>query len=161
MREKLLKYEFLDVVKGSINDGIKQLVRRIRFLRSNVSIDEFKAEIPELKKIELGLQNFDKSIGDEKVFYIEQILNELDEETKKFEDIQEEIENNLQAFVMYYTERNINTDEIKYKLVNISSIYTLELNIDSLSKMSESNQRFIRQLITGLCYKYGFIYIEI
>ena len=63
----LIKYEFYKEEDGAYYHFIGQLVKKVRYYREQVSINEFEAAIPELKAIEKRLQDIDISLPSAKV----------------------------------------------------------------------------------------------
>jgi len=53
---------------------------KLRYHKNEVSIDEYNDVLPELRKIELQLQNYDVSLGKDTRNYIQEILDELKQE---------------------------------------------------------------------------------
>ena len=78
---RLLSFETIDGQEGSYNDLIKQLVRKTRHYYSEVSGDEFKMAVPELKAMEAKIQHLDRDFGNEKRDYLNDIIEELGEES--------------------------------------------------------------------------------
>ena len=77
----LIKYEFYKEEDGAYYHFIGQLVKKVRYYREQVSINEFEAAIPELKAIEKRLQDIDISLGETPRQYLAEIMNELNNES--------------------------------------------------------------------------------
>lgn len=75
----LLQFEFQNGEPGSYSYNLGQLIKKLRYFR-NVSLDQFQAAAPELKQIEKELQDFDSLLGDPKRFYIDELMEELNNE---------------------------------------------------------------------------------
>src|SRR5687767_9535348 len=95
----LLHYEFIEGPDASINGMLRKLVTEIRYNRSEVSAEQFKQAIPKLKQIENTLQELDDQLGQPIRNYIQEIMDELDEESDRETKIQDELFRGSRAII--------------------------------------------------------------
>lgn len=87
----LLNFEFYTEENGAYDNLIGELVRKVRYYREQVSIDDFMAAMPELQQMETRIQEIDISLGEERRYYIKEIMDELSKENDDdYEDDEED-----------------------------------------------------------------------
>ena len=156
----LLKYEFLNSPEGSYNDLITQLVKQIRYYRTKVSVDEFKAAMPQLQAKERELQNIDESVGEETRYFIQEIMDELSIEDEIREKALDEIQRSSQAIIMHLHNTNCSVADFAYEFINSEAVSWIEFYGYKLPKKADETLHIIKEVFRSICYKYNIIFID-
>ncbi|MCU7547786.1 hypothetical protein OCK74_01610 [Chitinophagaceae bacterium LB-8] len=156
----LLKYEFMKSAQGSINDLIGQLVRGMRHIYYNVTIDQYSASLPELQEIEQILQREDQELGREPRNYLKEILEELEAESKLESKLLEEIERSAKTIVSALYEPDFSLEDFGYDFKKSEATYWLEFYGYKKNKGVDSSLLIVRDVFKSICYKHGIIFID-
>lgn len=157
---ELLKFEFTDAPDASYNGILGKLVREVRYLRKYVPIDEFERNLPKLQRIERELQDLDDGFGEDMRFYIEEIMDELDQEQTLFDSLNEDIERAIKVLLQEIHNKFDTIDIVHFQIQNTQAIYWLQINSYRDDQIPESIKITISQIIQSLCYKHGVIFIS-
>src|SRR3954471_21630789 len=122
----LIKYEYFKEEDGAYYHFIGQLVKKVRYYRENVPIDEFEAAIPELKKLERQLQEIDENLGQETRYYLQEIMEELSAEAELEGKLIEEIERSSKAIASALYDTDFEISDFAYEFRNIEAVYWTE-----------------------------------
>lgn len=155
----LLKYEYIDSSKGSFNGILGELVKKVRHYHNNVSVDEFKSVLPILKSIEAQLQMLDKKIGNEKRFYLEEIMSELTEENEIEENLLEEIKEKTIVALELFSKLEFQIDILSYEFKKHKGVYLIIFNDNG--HIGNEELLVIKEVFRAVCYKYNVIFIDI
>lgn len=154
----LLKYEFLDTPEGSYNSKLKELVMLVRDYRSNRPIGEFEKAIPNLRKIEEWLQNADRSMGEyEKRDYIQEIMEELEEEEDVSNNFIEEVERASRTVIKSVLNTEFSIEDVAFNLRNSDAVLWVEYlgcNGDREKKL------IVENVFQSVCYKNGILFVN-
>ena len=115
---RLLSFETIDGQEGSYNDLIKQLVRKTRHYYSEVSGDEFKIVIPELKAMQAKIQHLDRDFGNEYRDYMSDIIEELGEESGAEKLLIEELKRTATVLIPQLGGQDFNFDDFSFDFDN-------------------------------------------
>ena len=157
----LLKYEFMDAPENSFNGRLGILVKKVRHYRTNVPIDDFERALPELQNMEFQLQKIDESIGEPKRYYIQEIMNELEEESLVDEKIMEEIELSSKAIIRELYDTDFTIENFSFKLRRSEVTSWIEFYGYKNKKGDDSSLLVIKEVIRASCYKYGIVFIDV
>lgn len=155
----LLKYEFMDAAEGSYNALIKELVIRIRHNRENISIDEFKVAMPEVRTIEEVLQRIDEEIGGEPRDYIDEIMEELDREGQVEEQLLEEIERSAKALTSAYNIEFV-LDDFSFDLRSNEGIFWIEFFGYKVNRDPNLTLLMLKEVFRSACYKFDVTFVD-
>ena len=156
----LLKYEFMKALEGSYNYNVGQLIKKIRYYRQQVAIDEFKVAIPQLKVLEKELQKFDNDIGGERRNYIEEIMEELDKESEIEGKVIDEIERSSRAINATLYDTEFSMHDFAYEFRNNEAISWIEFYGYKIEKQTDGTLLVIKEIFRSVCYKYGIVFID-
>jgi hypothetical protein len=156
----LLRYEFMNAPEGSYNYNVGQLVKKVRYYRENVSIDDFKAAIPELKVLERKLQSFDQEIGLDRREYLEEIMDELKKESEIESQLLEEIERASKAIASALYDTNFSLDDFLFEFRNDDAVYWIEFYGYQNAKKTDGTLLVVKEVFRSVCYKFGIIFID-
>jgi hypothetical protein len=160
----LLKYEFdKSSPDGSYNGMLRSLVTKVRYHRNNVSAEYFKAAIPEMLEIETNLQNFDKQIDIPNRNYLQEILDELDAESRIEPGFFEEIETACLALVRDTLEGNLfslNNYSLIFKKID-NYFVVLFLGYQDGVEQPKGEILIVREILRSLSNKYDIIFIDL
>jgi hypothetical protein len=156
----LLRYEFMNAPQGSYNYNLGQLVKKVRYYREYVSIDDFKAAIPELKVMERKLQSFDQEIGLEKREYLEEIMDELKKESEIEFQLLEEIGRTSKAIVSALYDTDFSMDDFLYEFRNSDAVYWIEFYGYQNTKKIDGTLLVVKEVFRSVCYKLGIVFID-
>lgn len=156
----LLRYEFTTAPEGSYNYNLSQLIKKVRHYRSNTSIDDFRAALPELKKMEKWLQNVDNTMDNEFRNYLADIMTELEEEDAVTSQLVEELERYSKAVVSALFTFDFSLSDIKYEINNNEGIFWLEFHGYSDKKATEDVLSAVKEAFRLVCYKSGIVFID-
>jgi hypothetical protein len=143
---------------GSYNDILCNLVKKIRHYHSNVSLDEFKKMLPSLKSIEEQLQRLDSEIGEEKRYYLEEILSELTKENEIEELLFEEIKEKATVVLDFLDESKFQIEAYSYEFKKHKGMFLMILNENE--NIEHKELRIIKEVFRAVCNKYEVIFID-
>ncbi|WP_161888066.1 hypothetical protein [Pontibacter russatus] len=155
----LLKYEYMEAPIGSYNHQLGQLIKKVRHYRENVSIDEFKAAIPELKSVEEKLQRFDEEIGEDRRDYLEEIMDELEKESEIENQLLEEIEWSSQAIVSALYNTDFSIDEYSFEFRGSGATFWIEFYGYRGQEINNA-LNVVKESFRAACYKFGIVFID-
>ena len=154
----LLKYEFLDSPEGSFNQILGKLVKDVRYYTSQVPLEEFKEAMPYLKHEEAKLQKIDAEILKNKRNYIEEIMEELQQEAEMEEKLFEDFEWTAKSILITFFDKEFNLSDYSYELKKNRGIYWIEFygNVNINDKVL----LVVKEVFKSVCYKYGIVFID-
>ncbi|WP_017259524.1 hypothetical protein [Pedobacter arcticus] len=155
---KLLKYEYTDAPAGSYNDILGDLVKKIRHYHSNVPHGELKKALPQLKSIEAQLQRLDRDIGDEKRYYLEEILSELTKENEIEESLFEDIKEKATAILDFLYGTKFQIETYSYEFKKHKGVFLMIFNENEDIEHVELG--IVKEVFRTICYKYEVIFID-
>ena len=71
----LLKYEFIDAPEGSYNFILSELVKSVRYCVTELPAEEFRRELPRLRRKEAVLHEIDQELSIDERNYIQEIVS--------------------------------------------------------------------------------------
>lgn len=155
---ELLKLEYQNSPEGSYNYILGELVKKIRHYTSNVPMDEFKTALPDLKKIETQLQKLDESIGEDKRFYIEEIMTELSEESEMEEKLFEDFEWASKSILASLFEKDFLLEDYSYELKKNNGVHWIEFYGNK--SINDNIVLVVKEVFKSVCYKFGIVFID-
>lgn len=157
----LIKYEFYKEEDGAYYHFIGELVKKVRYYRENVSIDEFKIAIPSLKEMESKLQDIDLNLGHETRNYLQEIMDELNAESEVEEKVLDEIERSAKAIVNSIYDTQLSMKDFSFAFRKSDSFFWLEFFGYKEPNNNEGALLVIKEVFRSVCYKYNIIFIDI
>ncbi|SKA41136.1 hypothetical protein SAMN04488128_105345 [Chitinophaga eiseniae] len=157
---ELLQYEFTTAPKGSYLGNIGELIKKIRYYRTNVPIEEFKAALPSLKLLEQRLQEFDDSIGLMKRYYVDEIMEELQQEA--------EVEGKLMVDIERFSKIIINTifreefviKEFAFDFRIKEAVKWLEFYGYKSEQIIDERLNVVKDIFRSACSMHNIIFID-
>ncbi len=156
----LLKYEFMNAPEGSYNYNLGQFVKKVRHYRVNVPIEQFKAAIPELQQLERVLQNVDETMGEEKRNYLEEVMEELEQESAIETQLLEEIERTSKAIASALYDTDFSMDDFTYEFRSNEAINWIEFYGYRQRKDTDGTLLVVKEVFRSVCYKFGIVFID-
>jgi hypothetical protein len=156
----LLSYETLDGQEGSHNDLIKQLVKKTRYYYSEVSGDEFKMAVPELKGMEAKIQKLDREFGNEHRDYLSDIIDELGQEAEIENVLIEEYKRTASILVPRLAENDFNFEDFALDFRIVAAIPYLEFDGYENGKTKDYTLSVVKDILKSLCAKHSVIFID-
>jgi hypothetical protein len=157
----LIKYEFFKKEDGAFNHLIGQLVKKVRYYREKVSIDTFKAAIPELKKLERQLQEIQEAIGETPRNYLQEIMDELSVEAELEGKVIAEIERSSKAIAAALYDTDFLMTDFAYEFRNMTAVQWIEFYGYKEKKDVDGTLLVVKEVFRSICYKFGIIFIDI
>lgn len=157
----LLRYEFVDGPEGSINGMLRKLVKELRYYRSEVSIDEFNQAIPSLKAIEATLQQLDSAVGEPRRDYLQEIMEELNEESENEANLKEDIQAATKAIVETVLKSSLEFDDLLYTIGKSRHYHWLQFLGYTDQNRVDGNIIIARAVFQSICNKYNYIFIDL
>jgi hypothetical protein len=157
---RLLSYETIDGQAGSYNDLIKQLVQKTRYYYSEVSGDEFKMAIPELKAIEAKIQRLDRDFGNEHRDYLSDIIDELGQESETENLIIDELKRTANVLIPQLDGQNFNIDDFAFDFANHKGINIVEFYGYKEKMQLDSSANMFKDILQSLAYRHNVIFID-
>jgi hypothetical protein len=157
---QLLSFETIEGQEGSYNDLIKQLVKKTRYYYSEVSGDEFKVAIPELKTIESKIQFLDREFGNEHRDYISEILDELGKESETENLLLDELKRTANVLIPQLDGPSFNIDNFAFDFANHKGINIIEFYGYKEDKQLDSTGNMFKDILKSLAYRYNVIFID-
>lgn len=157
---RLLSFETIDGQEGSYNDMIKQLVRKTRYYYSEVSGDEFKMAVPELKAMEAKIQRLDREFGNEHREYLSDIIDELGQEAEIENLLIEEFKRTASVLVPKLAEEVFAFDNFAMDFNITAGIAYLEYNGYQDHKSNDYTVSVVKDILKSLCAKHSVIFID-
>lgn len=156
----LIKYEFFKAEDNAYFHYIGQLVQEVRYYRENVSIEEFKAAIPELKKLEVTLQEIDENLGEKPRAYLSEIMDELSEEDALEEKVITEIERSAKAIASALYDNEFSMSEFGYEFRNLNAVQWIEFYGYIERRDTDGTLLVVKEVFRSVCYKFGLVFID-
>lgn len=157
---RLLSYETIDGQEGSYNDLIKQLVKKTRYYYSEVSGDEFKKAVPELKAMEAKIQRLDREFGNEHRDYLSDIIDELGQEAEVENQLIEEFKRTASILVPKLAEEDFDFDNFAIDFGITKGISYLEYDGYQNGKPNDNTSSVVKDILKSLCAKHSVIFID-
>lgn len=157
----LLHYEFIDGPDDSINGMLRTLVRKLRYYHSEVSIEEFKAAMPSLQKVEMTLQRLDADMNQPRRNYISEILEELEKESEVEMNLPEELKNACAAIVASFLYQSFEFDDLLFTTGKADQYHWLQFSGYLDEKPIDSALVLVKEVFRSICYKYEYIFIDL
>ena len=156
----LLRYEYIDANETSFNGRLGQLVKDIRHYYSYAPLDEFKAAMPRLHTQEQHLNKLNAEMGMESKNYIQDIMEELKQESDLEEGLLQDFEYSCNAIATALLNKTISLDMFSYSFRIDDAVpwltfegYTDQRDMDALLIIAKDTFKTI-------CYKRGVIFID-
>lgn len=157
---RLLSFETIDGQKGSYNDLIKELVRKVRYYYSEVPGDDFKMAIPELKAMEGEIQRIDREFGNEHRNYLSEIIEELGQEAETENLLIEELKRTANILIPQLDGHDFNSDDFAFDFANHKGINIVEFYGYKEKKQIDSTLNMFKDILQSLTYKHNVIFID-
>jgi hypothetical protein len=157
----LLPYEFSDGPEDSINGMLRKLVTDLRYNRSMVSIEEFRSALVDLRGIERRLQSLDTQIGQPIREYIDDIMNELNEESDIESIIEDELRMATIATVSAVIGMEIEFDQLAYVVGKANQYHWVQLLGYKDERPVDSCLIIAVECFRAICSKYNYIFINL
>ena len=157
----LLRYEFIDGPDDSINGMIRTLVKGLRYNRSYVTVEEFKRAIPGFHVIESKLQRLDADISSPKRNYIQEIMEELDQEQNNGANITEDLTHATIATIKALFGRDFQFDELSFTIGKADHYHWLQFIGYTDGRTVDSNLIIVREVFRSICNKYNYIFVDL
>lgn len=157
----LLRYEFYIGPADSINGMLRTLVTDIRYNRSQVSIEDFKRDLPRLKQIESTLQRLDSQVGHPHRNYIQEIMDELTVEEENEENLLEDLERASVATINALFGTTFIYNDLSFSLEKADHFPYLTFKGYTDDRETDADLIIIREVFRSICYKYNFIFVDL
>jgi len=157
----LLRYEFIDGPDGSINGMLRTLVKGLRYNRSYVTVEEFKKAMPGLLVIESNLQRLDADIGSPKRNYVQEIMEELDQEQNNEANITEDLTHATIATIKALFGHDFQFDELLFTIGKADHYHWLQFNGYTNERTVDANLIIVREVFRSICNKYNYIFVDL
>lgn len=157
----LLRYEFTDAPFDSINGMLRTLVTDLRYNSSMVTVDQFKEALPALQRIEKRLQQLDNELGDPHRNYIEEIMQELSEESDHEINLADELKRASVAMASSLFDQEINFEDFSYLTGKAEHYHWLRFTGYIDQRPVDANLLIVREVFRSMCNKYGYIFIDL
>lgn len=157
---RLLSFETIDGQEGSYNDLIKQFVRKTRYYYSEVSGDEFKMAVPELKAMEAKIQHLDREFGNEHRDYLSDILDELGQESETENLLIDELKGTANVLIPQLDGQDFNIDNFAFDFANHKGINIVEFYGYKENKQLDSTANMFKDILQSLAYRHNVIFID-
>ncbi|NII28235.1 hypothetical protein HB364_24340 [Pseudoflavitalea sp. X16] len=157
----LLHYEFIDGPDDSINGMLRKLVTDVRYNRSMVSIEEFRATLPSLKKIEQQVQHSDTQIGRPYRNYIEEIMQELEQESENEINIEDDLRRATVATITSILGQQLNFESLSFSIGKAEHYPWLRFSGYLDESPADANIVIAREVFRSICNKYNYIFIDL
>jgi hypothetical protein len=157
----LLQYEFNTSPDGSINGMLRTLVKELRYNTSQIRIEEFKQRLPALKDIERRLQVLDADIGQPTRNYIEEIMDELNEESDLETKLIDDLNRAPIAITNSILGKDINIDEYQYETGKSEHYHWLKFSGYADQRPVDANLLIVREVFRAITYKHNYVFIDL
>ncbi len=157
---RLLDYETFEGQEGSYNDLIKKFVQKVRHYYSEVSGDDFKSAIPELKSMEAKIQQLDRDFGNDHRDYLSELIDELGEESEIENLLLDEFKRTASIIVTKLTGADFNVEEFSFDFSNASGINFLEFYGYTEHKEIDTTANIVRDVLQSICSKHKVVFID-
>jgi hypothetical protein len=157
----LLRYEFISGPDGSINGMLRKLVIDLRYNRSMVTIEEFKQAKPNLQKVEQQLQKLDNQIGQPHRNYIEEIMEELSEESDNETNLDEDLRTATYAMSASFLDQKIDFDDFAFSTGKAEHYHWLRFSGYVDQRPLDANLLIAKEVFRSICNKYNYIFIDL
>jgi hypothetical protein len=157
---RLLDYETIDGQEGSYNDLIKQLVRKTRHYYSEVSGEEFKSAVPELRGMEAKIQHLDREFGNDYRDYLSDIIEELGQESEAENLLIDELKRTSSILISQLDGQNFNIDDFAFDFANHRGINIVEFYGYKENKQLDSTANMFKDILQSLAYRHNVIFID-
>lgn len=158
MKKNILIKEFTSAPEDSFNGLIAELIQLVRHNRENLSIDEFKKNIPQMKLLEKTINDINSQLGDEREPYIEMIMDALSEEDNTAQELIDVMKTSICDTAKYKWEIDINQEDIDITTTKFRSTYFVELKILS-SNLSVTQIEFLESISIQIGTSYDYIFL--
>lgn len=157
----LLRYEFIEGPDDSFNGMLRTLVKELRYNISYITIDEFKRAMPPLKLIEAKLQKVDSEIKQPTRNYIEEIMEELNQESENETNIVDDLSRASKATVESLFDEEINFDDFSFRIGKAEHYHWLQFTGYTDKRPLDANLLIVREVFRSICNKYQYIFIDL
>lgn len=157
----LLRYEFIDGPDGSINGILRGLVASLRYNRSQVTIEAYRKALPQLYAVEANLQQLDAEIGQPQRSYIQEIIDELDQESNDEDSILEDLRHATTAMMKRIFDRTFNFDELSFMTSKADHYHWVQFSGYADGKPVDANLLVAREVFRSICNRYNYILIDL
>lgn len=158
MKKNILIKEYTSAPEDSFNGLIAELIQIIRHNRENLSIDEFKKNIPEIKVLEKAINDINSQVGEEREPFIQMIMDALSEEEDIANELVDIMKTSICDTAKYKWEIDIAEDDIYIKTTKFRSTYFVELEIFS-SNLSNVQIEFLESISNQIATSYDYIFL--
>lgn len=156
----LLRYEFIDGPDDSFNGRLQKLVKDLRYNKSMITIDEFKQAMPNLQRIEQQIQQTDKEIRQAHRNYIDEIMQELDEEMNNEISIKDDLRRASNAILISMLNQQVSFDDWEFIIGKSEHYHWLQFFGYLDKRPIDTNLLLIREVFRSICNKYDYIFIN-
>lgn len=157
----LLHNEFNEGPDGSINGMLRTLVKELRYNRSQITIDEFKQAMPALKQIESTLQRLDIDMHQPKREYINEILDELEQESEDEANLAKDLSGACTAIMATLLNSSFDFDDLLYTTTKAKQYHCLQFSGYIDQRPIDANLIILKEVFRSICYKYNYTFIDL
>jgi hypothetical protein len=157
----LLYNEFNEGPDGSINGMLRTLVKELRYNRSQLTIDEFKQAIPSLKQIESKLQRLDTDMHQPKRDYINEILDELEQESENEASLANDLAGACTAIVTTLLNSSFDFDDLLFTTNKAKQYHWLQFSGYVDQRPIDANLVIVKEVFRSICYRYNYTFIDL
>jgi hypothetical protein len=156
----LLQYEFIEGPDDSINGMRRTLVKELR-VGLCIATEEFKKLFPLLRDIEYQLQTLDAEISQPKRSYIEEIMEELNQESEMETNIVDDLNRAPIVITNSILGQEINMDDFLYTIGKSEHYHWLQFSGYTDQRAIDANLLIVREVFRSICNKYNYIFIDL
>lgn len=157
----LLRYEFIDGPDGSINGMLRGLVTALRYNRSHITIEEYHKALPHLYTIEAKLQKLDEQIGQPKRNYIQEIVEELDQEVNDEDSILEDLRHASTAMLRLMFDQPFNFEDLSFITSKADHYHWMQFSGYKDGRPVDARLLVAKEVFRSICNKYNYILLDL
>lgn len=154
----LLKYEFIDAPEGSYNFILSELVKSVRYCVTELPAEEFRRELPRLRRKEAVLHEIDQELSIDERNYIQEIVAEIKEETEMEEKLFDELEWATESILTTVVDEEVIIEDYYYELKKNRGVYWIEYH--GKTDAPEKINLIVKEIFKSVCYRYGIVVID-
>lgn len=158
---EMLRFEFMDGPESSFNGMLRTLVKGLRHSRSYVNLEEFKRLMPGFRTIEAELQKIDADVRRPKRNYIQEIMEELEQEQNDEQKIIEDLRSATIATIKTLFGKSFDFDELSFEIGKADNFPYVHLRGYLSEKKADGNLVIVREVFRAISYRYNHIFVDL